>query len=583
MADRAIASAFVTIVPSLQGFSKDLNKQLSSTMDGTGNRAGGDLAKNTAKGFRSKMGGAFRPVLGALAASFSAVAVGGFLKDSVRAASDLNESLNAVNVTFGASAKEIQILGKQAATTIGLSESAFNGLAVQFSAFATTVAGRGGNVAQVIDELSRRGADFASVMNLDVNEAMRLFQSGLAGETEPLRRFGIDLSAAAVEMFALENGIWDGTGAMSESQKVMARYQALMAQTEKTAGDFANTSDELANRNRINAARFEDAKASLGQSLVPAMEMAASVISKYLIPALENVSAWMKDNPAQFKMLTIIMGALAAAIAVATVAQWSLNVAMLANPIGLVIAAVAAAIGLFVLLYKNSETVRTAISDLFQVFKDIWAEFGDEILVGLKAAFGFWVTYMSAIWSTIITTITVAIKIIFGILKAFFQLLSGDWKGAGETLKNAFMSAFKGLKSLVVGVFNSIKGAVKSPINAIIDWVNTLIGGLNKLSFDIPGPGGKFGVSIPKIPKLADGGFVDRPTMALIGEAGPEVVTPLRDFERMMGLDQKSNAARPIQVAGKTVAWLQELVDGRAEIVVAGAFSTADQYGRQFV
>lgn len=583
MAERAIASAFVTIVPSLQGFSKDLNQQLSSTMTDTGKRAGGDLANNTAKGFKSKMGGAFRPVLGALAASFSAVAVGGFLKDSVRAASDLNESLNAVNVTFGASAKEIQTLGKNAATTIGLSESAFNGLAVQFSAFATTVAGKGGNVADVIDELSRRGADFASVMNLDVNEAMRLFQSGLAGETEPLRRFGIDLSAAAVEMFALENGIWDGTGAMSESQKVMARYQALMAQTEKTAGDFANTSDELANRNRINAARFEDAKASLGQSLVPAMEMAASVISKYLIPALENVSAWMKDNPTQFKALAITVAALAAAIAVATVAQWSLNVAMLANPIGLVIAAVAAAIGLFVLLYKNSETVRTAISDLFQVFKDIWAEFGDEIMTGLKVAFGFLIKYMSFIWTGIIRNITVAVKVIFGILKAFFQLLSGDWKGAGKTLANAFMTAFKGLKSMVVGVFNAIKSGVKAPINAIIGWINKLIRGLNKISFDIPGPGGRFGINIPTVPKLAKGGFVDRPTMALIGEAGPEVVTPLHDFERMMGMDQKSNAARPIQVAGKTVAWLQELVDGRAEIVVAGAFSTADQYGRQFV
>ena len=583
MADRAIASAFVTIVPSLQGFSKDLNQQLSSTMSTTGKNAGGDLANNTAKGFKSKMGGAFRPVLGALAASFSAVAVGGFLKDSVRAASDLNESLNAVNVTFGASADEIMKLGKRSAGTIGLSESAFNGLAVQFSAFAKTVAGKGGNVAGVIDELSRRGADFASVMNLDVNEAMRLFQSGLAGETEPLRKFGIDLSAAAVEAYALEQGIWDGKGTMSESQKVMARYQALMEQTEKTAGDFANTSDDLANKNRINAARFEDAKASLGTSLVPAMEMAADIINKKLIPAFESVGDWMKNNPEDLKIITGVMAGLATAIGLAAIAQWNLNAALWSNPVGLAVAVIVAFAGAMWYAYENSAALRETLDNLFTELREFWVKYGPAITTAIKILVDSWLYIFTTTWNTIATVISIALKLIENTFMTMYYLFTGKWGKIPGLWAETFSSIGKSLKSWLVSQLKAVSKFVGGLADALdSDFLRGIRNSVNDVIGNINGSA-EIQYTASGMPKLADGGFVNRPTMALIGEAGPEVVTPLRDFERMMGMDQKSDSARPIQVGGKTVAWLQELVDGRAEIVVNGAFAQADQYGRQFV
>lgn len=187
-----------------------------------------------------------------------------------KAASDLNESVNAVAVTYGANAEGILKLGENAATAVGLSSSAFNGLAVQFSAFATTIAGKGGNVVKTIDDLTHRAADFASVMNIDVNEAARLFQSGLAGETEPLRKFGLDLSAAAVEAHAVAAGINDGTHELTEAEKVQSRYSLLMEQTAKTQGDFANTSDSAANAQRIATAELTNAAAQIGASVLPA-------------------------------------------------------------------------------------------------------------------------------------------------------------------------------------------------------------------------------------------------------------------------------------------------------------------------
>ena len=581
MATRALATAFVNIVPGTVELEKYLKSELGDDVAKAGNTTGKSFAKGTGKGFKSSIGASLRPALGLMAGAFTAVKIKDFMTDAVQGALEAQK----VDAALGQIAKTTGLFGAETgAVTKRLQDFADKQM----------------RLTGVDDEVIKKGqaklltfkkiGDNADVMGGAFDRATVLMQDLAAagfGDVESnavllgkalndpvkgmsaLRRVGVSLTAEQ------ENQV----KAFMEVNDIASAQDIILSEVESQVGGTAAASATATDKMR---ASWDDLKENLGAVVAPAFEKVADVVSEKVLPKLEEFIAWAEENPGKIKVMAGVIGGLTVALGLATVASALLNISLWSNPIGLVVAAVAGAIGMFVLLYKNSETLRNAIDSLFGAFKEIWAEFGDEILVGLKAAFSFWVTYMSAIWSTIITTITVAIKIIFGILKAFFQLLSGDFKGAGETLKNAFMSAFKGLKSLVVGVFNSIKGAVKSPINAIIGWVNTLIGGLNKLSFDIPGPGGRFGLSIPKIPKLADGGFVNRPTMALIGEAGPEVVTPLRDFERMMGMDQGSNNVRPIQVAGKTVAWLQELVDGRAEIVVAGAFSTADQYGRQY-
>jgi len=95
-----------------------------------------------------------------------------------------------------------------------------------------------------------------------------------------------------------------------------------------------------------------------------------------------------------------------------------------------------------------------------------------------------------------------------------------------------WQKAWEGVKKIFKGVFDSLWGIVKVPLNLIIDGINAVIGALNSIRIKIPdwvpGLGGKsFGIHIPKIPKLAEGGIVNRPTLAMIGEAGPEAVIPL--------------------------------------------------------
>jgi phage-related protein len=242
----------------------------------------------------ASLGGFKKSLLGigaAIGAAFSVSAISSFVKGSVKAASTLEESLNAVSVSYGAASANIAKLGEDAASRLGVTQSAFNEAAVRFSAFATRIVGEGGDVTGFVDNITTRAADFASVFNIDVAEALQVFQSGLAGEAEPLKRFGINLLQSEVQAYALREGIIAVGQTMTEEQKVQARYGLLMEATAKTAGDFANTSDGLANTMRILTATFEDAKATIGAALLPVL----ASLAQSLIPIVEELAPMLSE------------------------------------------------------------------------------------------------------------------------------------------------------------------------------------------------------------------------------------------------------------------------------------------------
>jgi hypothetical protein len=210
------------------------------------------------------------------------------IKPAIDAASNLSESINAVNVAFGDSAEGVLKLGDAAARGLGLSKNELFGISVQFSSFAKTIAGEGGDVVDVVDQISKRGADFASVFNLEVSDALGKIQSGLAGSSEPLRAYGIDVSAATVTAYALANGIGDGSSQLTEQEKILARYGTIMEQTDQVTGDFVNTSDGLANQQRITKAEFENLRAEIGDILLPIMNRLQGYILNTVIPAFQD-------------------------------------------------------------------------------------------------------------------------------------------------------------------------------------------------------------------------------------------------------------------------------------------------------
>lgn len=269
-------------------------------------QAGDEVAaagRRGSSGFQSSLVGGVKTAGIAMLAGFAALNIGGAIGDmlsdgireawdlatsSIGAASNLQESVNAVEVSYGAAAESVLALGDDSVRSFGLSNQGLNGFAVQFSAFAKTV--RSESPASFIEELIGRGTDFASVYNLEVAEALQLFQSGLAGETEPLRRYGLDLSAAAVESYALANGIGTASGELTEAEKVQARYGLLLASTNQVQGDWINTSDSLANTNRRNSASWEDVQAKLGEGFLPVAQELATILADDVLPLIAELA-----------------------------------------------------------------------------------------------------------------------------------------------------------------------------------------------------------------------------------------------------------------------------------------------------
>lgn len=280
------AYAYVTLIPVAKGFKSALTKELNG-VQGAGNVAG----EKTGKGFS----GGFGKALGGLAAiagtALATIGVGKFFKESIIQASDLGESVNAVNVAFGDSAKGILEFGKTSAKELGVAQVDFNNAAVRFSAFAESISGAGNDTSQFIADITSRATDFASVYNVDVTEALQVFQSGLSGSAEPLKRFGINLLDSEVKAYAMANGIGDVGRELTETEKVQARYGLLMESTAKVQGDFANTSDGLANSQRILQSTFKDLQAQVGENLTPVVATFVSALvplSEKIFPAIAD-------------------------------------------------------------------------------------------------------------------------------------------------------------------------------------------------------------------------------------------------------------------------------------------------------
>ncbi|MCR4340955.1 MAG: hypothetical protein NUW01_13830 [Gemmatimonadaceae bacterium] len=304
-------------------------------------------------------------------------------------ASGLNESINATNVVFGDAAKKLQDFSKIAATEAGLSMRDFNELVTPVGAALQNVGFSADEAADASVSLAKRAADMASVFNVDVSEALSAIQSGLRGEADPLERFGVGLSDAAVKAQAMTMGLAKSEAALTANDKAQARLALLMKQTDRVAGDFKNTSDQLANSQRINAAEAENQRAKFGQGLLPVMEKLQGV--------QRSLTTFMGEHSTATTVGTLAIAGLAAAViavnaamkvatattAVFTTAQRLLNTAVGANPFVRAAIVLAALVAGLIVAYQTSETFRNIVTGVFNAVRDTVATVISAILTGV--------------------------------------------------------------------------------------------------------------------------------------------------------------------------------------------------------
>lgn len=206
-----------------------------------------------------------------------------FAKKIINAASDLNETVSKSSVVFGKNAASVQAWAKNSARAFGLSENAALGAAATYGNLFVSLGLTEDASSKMSTKLVELAGDLASFNNVSPEEALDALRSGLVGETEPLKRFGVNMNEATLKAQALKMGLISTTKtALDPATKAQAAYALILEQTTTAQGDFSRTSDGLANQQRILNAEWENAQASLGQTLLPAMTEAVSVLNNML-------------------------------------------------------------------------------------------------------------------------------------------------------------------------------------------------------------------------------------------------------------------------------------------------------------
>lgn len=304
MAERALATAFVNIVPGTKDFETLLKAQLSGKADAAGVIAGNNLGSSMGKSFASKIKGALGPALATIGTTFALYKGVDFLKDSVRSASDFNEQGAAVGQVFGKAAGDIQKFAESGAGALGQSKTQVLEAAKSFGIYGKAAGYTGQKNAEFSKTMVQLATDLASFNNTSVDDAIQALGAGLRGENEPLRRYGVLLDDASLKAAYFAATGKKVTGTLTPQQKVLAAQASIMKQTATQQGDFARTSDGLANSQRILQASMENLKITAGTALTPAF----AALAQALIPVAEQLGPVLGET---FAKLTPVFTSLA--------------------------------------------------------------------------------------------------------------------------------------------------------------------------------------------------------------------------------------------------------------------------------
>jgi hypothetical protein len=520
-------------------------QQASAQVQGTGSKL-----KSWAKGVGAAIGIAF---------------AADQLRDWMKAASDVNESMNKVTTVFGKSATSVQRFAKDAATNLGLSRQEALDAAGAYGNMFTQLGFVSKEAATMSKGMLTLTADIASFHNVDPTQVLEAQAAAFRGEYDALQRFVPTISAATVETKALAMTGKESADQLTAQEKAAATYQLMIEGAGKATGDFARTSDSAANQQRIMNAQWKDAQAALGQALLPALQV--------IVPLIATMATFIKDNAGWLVPLTAAIIGVVAAIKLWIAVQTVIDALLAANPVGAIVLAVVALIAVITVLVLKWDEIWAWIGNL-----PWYAKVGLLILaiinpiVQVIAIVRLFQTQWDGIWSGIENVIAAAGNFIGSVVDnivGFFRPVAGAIAGALSAVTSIITApfiaawsfvrqvpgwigdAFQAIPSMIAGALAAVTNIITAPFQAAWDIVsgiartigdaigtakgayNTFARAWNAIEVKTPsidiGPvhiGGQT-IGLPDLPILAKGGIVTGPTLALLGERGPEAVIPL--------------------------------------------------------
>ena len=237
----------------------------------------------------------------------------GKIGDSITIASDLVEVQNVVDTVFGDMSRKVEEYAQNSIKQFGMSELSFKQYASRFQAMGSAMGidtssiesansflnkatggyvGLSDSMADVSLNLTQLTADMASFYNVSQKDVAEDLSAIFTGETRPLRQYGIDLTQATLQEWAMKNGLDANVQSMSQAEKTMLRYQYVLANTSAAHGDFARTMNTWHNQVVILQEQIKKFASIIGTGFIaafkPFLQTLNTVMAK-VIDFTENV------------------------------------------------------------------------------------------------------------------------------------------------------------------------------------------------------------------------------------------------------------------------------------------------------
>lgn len=235
----------------------------------------------------------------------------GKLGGAVDLASQLTEVQNVVDTTFGDMASKVDDFTKTSIQDFGMSELTVKQISSRFQALGTSIGISSEQVAngtavankalmsqnntlyKTTDSmadmslnLTRLAGDMASFYDVDQADVAKSLQSIFSGTIAPLRRYGLDLTQATLSEWAMKNGLDANIKSMTQAEKVLLRYNYVMANTQAAQGDFAKTANTWANSVRVLKQEFQAWGSIIGSVVINALKPFVQALSKVMLKVI---------------------------------------------------------------------------------------------------------------------------------------------------------------------------------------------------------------------------------------------------------------------------------------------------------
>lgn len=406
-------------------------------------------------------------------AAAAAAAIGVMAADVINSASEAQQAAGALEAVFGSATAEMSTNAANAAQNVGLAESQYSQLAAVMGAQLGNMGIASDELASTTDGLIGVGADLAAQFGGSTADAVDALSSLMRGERDPIEKYGVSISQAAVNAKLAEMGLAGLEGEAAKTAQTQATLALLTEQTASAQGAFARETDTAAGAAQIASANWENAKATLGESLLPAVTAVTQVLS--------GMATWVQQNSTLVLVLVGIVGALAAGILLfnvamaaktaivgtATAAQWLWNAAMSANPLGLIIIAVAAVVAGIVLLIANWDTVKNVALAVWDAISNAVGTAASWLKTQWDAAINAvigWFTGLgdkaSALWDTITTGVSAAADVLEATWDSAIQAVTGWFTGLGDSISGVvdnIIGWFRAIPDKIAGFFSNIR------------------------------------------------------------------------------------------------------------------------------